>query len=48
MSKKVSKKNKETKEEEVKDSDLLAPETKEDKPKILLGFHPITGEEVWG
>jgi hypothetical protein len=29
------------------DEDLLAPEPKEPKPKIFLGYHPITGEEVY-
>jgi hypothetical protein len=47
MSKKVSKKTKEE-VKEPKDSDLLAPESKEEpKPKTLIGFHPITNEEVW-
>jgi hypothetical protein len=27
--------------------ELLAPEPKEEKPKVFLGYHPITGEEVY-
>lgn len=33
--------------EEIKDDDILAPEPKEEKPKTFVGFHPITGEEVF-
>ena len=37
---------------EVPDDELLGgevekKEVKEDKPKVMVGYHPITGEEVW-
>jgi len=40
--------------EEIKDEDLLGDSPKEEQPsveipkdKVLLGYHPITGDEVW-
>jgi len=48
MAKKIKKKEEEIAVDPILfDEDLLAPEPKEDKPKILIGYHPITGAEVW-
>jgi hypothetical protein len=42
---KLKKKDKEVEVDPILfDEDLLAPEP---KPKVFLGYHPITGEEVY-
>jgi hypothetical protein len=45
----MAKKIKKISEDLPKDEELLAdaPEPKEEKPKTFLGYHPITGAEVW-
>lgn len=29
------------------DEEILAPDPKEENPKVLVGYHPISGAEVW-
>jgi hypothetical protein len=30
-----------------KEEDKVEPTESEPKPKVLIGYHPITGAEVW-
>lgn len=44
----MAKKIKKQEEEEIKtEEDLPASEDKKDSEKVFIGYHPITGEEVW-
>lgn len=43
----MAKKIKKQEEEEIKTEELLESEEPQDSEKIFIGYHPITGDEVW-